>query len=247
MHFESIDIEDFRKTNRISRKYNQIWKKFAGSASIGDCSNLFQRLQPIDCYDFYLKYTKDGEETAHDRKTFKYYGRTEEEIEEVAKKYMEACGNTSFTFEEFVKNVYMHTIVETFLGQIKERQVNQILTDMGYTYEKPIGNEDSHMGIDFKVYKDGRLSFMLQVKPISFFNGIHNKSLIEDRIGAFEKETLVSKKFNVPTYYVVYDTDNGGKVRWLSEDGKLCFKLQRLCNQENGYPRELPKEYKEIE
>ena len=90
MHFDKIDKKDFQKTNRISRKYNMQWKKYAGRSSIGDCSNLFQRLRPTDYYDFYLKYTKDGEETVHNRELFKHCGRTEEEIEEVARKYM-AC------------------------------------------------------------------------------------------------------------------------------------------------------------
>lgn len=243
MHFDKIDREEFKKTNRISRKYNTQWKKFAGRNSIGDCSNLFQRLRPTDYYDFYVKYTKDGEETVSNRKDFLHYGRTEEEIEHVARKYMDACGNTSFTFEEFVKNVYMHTIIETFDGQIKEQEVNQLLANMGYTYEKPQGNEDSRFGIDFKVYKNGVLRFVLQVKPISFFKGHYNRSLIEDRIGAFEKETLVKRNLGVQTYYMVYKLDDNGTVEWLTENGKMCFELQRLCNQENGWPNELPNEF----
>lgn len=246
MRFTEIKKEDFKKTNRISKKYNTQWKKYAGRNSIGDCSNLFQRLRPVNYYDFYLKYTKDGEDTVHNRQEFKYYGRTEEEIEEVAKKYMAECGNTSYTIEEFIKNVYMHVIIETFDGQIKEQDVNQLLVNMGYTYEKPEKNEDSRFGIDFKVYKDCKLAFVLQIKPISFFLGRHNRSLIEDRIGAFEKQSLVLNKFNVPTYYMVYKADDNGKVGWLTENGKLCFELKRLCNQEDGLPYELPNNFIEL-
>lgn len=244
MHFDEIDIGDFSKTNYISRKYNHAWKRFAGRRNIGDCSNLFQRLQPSDCYDFYIKYTEDGEKTVHDRESFMYCGRTEDEIEELAKKYMKACGNPSFPFEDFVKNIYMHTIVETFLGQEKEKQVGQMLVNMGYTYEKPVGNEDSRMNIDFKVYKGGKMMFVLQVKPKSFFTGTRNYSLIEDRIAAFRKELLVLENFGVPTYYMLYKTDNKGNIGWLSEGGKVCFRLSRLCNEETGYPMKLPNEYK---
>ena len=222
------------------------WKKYAGRSSIGDCSNLFQRLRPTDYYDFYLKYTKDGEETVHNREVFKHCGRTEEEIEEVARKYMAECGNTSFTFEDFVKNVYMHTIIETYDGQTKEQDVNQILANLGYTYEKPEKSEDSRFGIDFKVYKDGKLVFVLQIKPISFFLGSKNYSLIQDRIGAFEKQSLVMDRLHVPTYYMVYKADDNGNVGWLTENGKLCFELKRLCNQENGFPYELPNEFMEL-
>ena len=246
MHFDKIDKKDFQKTNRISRKYNMQWKKYADRPSIGDCSNLFQRLRPTDYYDFYLKYTKDGEETVHNREVFKHCGRTEEEIEEVARKYMAECGNTSFTFEDFVKNVYMHTIIETYDGQTKEQDVNQILANLGYTYEKPEKEEDSRFGIDFKVYKDGKLVFVLQIKPISFFLGSKNYSLIQDRIGAFEKQSLVMDRLHVPTYYMVYKADDNGNVGWLTENGKLCFELKRLCNQENGLPYELPNEFMEL-
>ena len=246
MHFDKIDKEDFKKTNRISRKYNTQWKKYAGRNSIGDCSNLFQRLRPVNYYDFYLKYTKDGEETVNNRSEFKYYGRTEDEIEEVARKYMTECNDNSFTFEEYVKNVYVHTIIETFDGQMKEQNISQLLVNMGYTYEKPKDNEDSRFGIDFKVFKDNRLVFVLQIKPISFFIGTHNRSLIEDRIGAFEKQSLVLDRFKVPTYYMVYKVDDDGVVEWLSEDGKMCFELKRLCNQENGHPYELPNEFVKI-
>ena len=243
MHFDKIDKKEFQKTNRISRKYNKQWKKFAGRNSIGDCSNLFQRLQPTDYYDFYVKYTKDGEETVHNRETYKHYGRTEKEIEEVARNYMNECGNTSFSFDEFVKNVYMHTIIETYDGQKKEECVNQILANLGYTYEKPQNIEDSRFGIDFKVFKENKLVFVLQIKPISFFLGNKNYSLIQDRISAFEKQMLVQNKFNVPTYYMVYKSDDDGNVSWMSENGKLCFELKHLCNQENGLPYELPKEF----
>ncbi len=244
MLFDSINKEDFRKTNNISKKYNKQWKKFAGRNSIGDCSNLFQRLQPSDYYDFYVKYTKDGEETVSNRSNFIYYGRTEDEIKSIAEKYREECGDYSYPLEDYIKNIYMHTIVETFDGQIKEQQVNQLLTNMGYTYEKPEKDEDSKYGIDFKVFKKGKLSFVLQVKPISFFRGSGNESLICDRKEAFEKQRMVYNIYKVPTYYMVYNTANGEKVQWLTENGKLCFELKRLLNRENGLPYSLPKEYK---
>lgn len=243
MRFNEINREEFKKTNRISRRFNTQWRKYASRNSIGDCSNLFQRLHPTDYYDFYVKYTKDGEETVHNRSEFKYYGRTEEEIEKVAKKYMSECGKTSYTLDEFIMNVYMHVIIETFDGQIKEQEVCQLLVNMGYTYERPEKNEDSRFGIDFKVFKGDELKFILQIKPISFFTGIYNRSLILDRINAFEKQSLVLERYKVPTYYMVYKADNDGQVGWLSEHGNMCFELKRLCNQENGHPYELPTEY----
>lgn len=244
MLFDYIDKKDFKRTNCISRKYNVQWKKFAGRNSIGDCSNLFQRLRPSDYYDFYVKYTKDGEETLSKRSEFPFYGRTEEEIRIIAEKYREECGDYTYPLEDYIKNVYMHTIVETFDGQIKEQQVNQLLTDMGYTYEKPEQNEDSRYGIDFKVLKNNKLVFVLQIKPISFFIGSSNQSLIEDRKGAFEKQRLVNDRYKVPTYYMIYKTTDNGNVQWLSENGKICFELKRLLNRENGLPYSLPKEYK---
>lgn len=239
---DTFNKKDFKKTNRISRKYNTQWKKFACRNSIGDCSKLFQRLRPTSYYDFYVKYTKDGEETASNRKEMLYYGRTEDEIRIIAEKYREACRDYTYPLEDYIKNVYMHTIIETYDGQVKEEQLNEMLTRLGYTYEKPEGDEDAKYGIDFKVFKNGKLSFVLQVKPISFFLGWSNQSLIEDRIGAFKKEQLVRECFNVSTYYMVYKIDDDGNVQWLSENGKMCFELKRLCNKDNGLPHILPHE-----
>lgn len=240
MHFDKIDRKEFKRTNAISRKYNIQWKKYAGRNCIGDCSNLFQRLRPVNYYDFYLKYTQDGIKTAAERNTFKYSGRTEKEIEELAVQYKNECGDDSFPLESYIKNIYMHAIIETFDGQMKELQINQLLTNMGYTYEKPEKNEDSRYGIDFKVYKGGTLVFMLQIKPISFFKGVDNLSLIEDRLSAFRKQSLVQQRYKVPTYYMVYKMNDNGTVRWMSENGKLCFELQRLCNGDSGLPNTLP-------
>lgn len=247
MLYSQIDKKDFKRTNAISRKYNKEWKKFSGRSSIGDCSNLFQRLRPSSYYDFYKKYTKDGEETINSRNEFIFYGRTENEIIEVAKKYRDECGDYSYPLEDYIKNVYMHVIVETFDGQVKEQQINQLLTNMGYTYDKPENDEDACYGIDFKVYKDNRLSFVLQIKPISFFIGTKNKSLIDDRISAFTKQEKVYSKFNVHTYYMVYSSDDDGNVKWLTENKKLCFELWRLCNKDNGIPYRLPNQYIELQ
>lgn len=244
MHFDKIDKSDFKKTNCISRKYNTQWKKFAGRNSIGDCSNLFQRLRPNSYYDFYLKYTKDGEETVSNRKEMLYYGRTEDEVEEIAKKYREECNDYSYPLEDYIKNVYMHTIIETYDGQIKEQQISQLLVNMGYAYEKPEKDEDSKYGIDFKVLKNGVLSFVLQIKPLSFFRGVNNQSLIVDRINAFHKQELVLKEYKIPTFYMIYKVDDDGNVEWLCENNKVCFELSRLCNKENGFPYTLPKEFK---
>lgn len=242
MRFNDINKKDFKRTNVISRKYNTQWKKYAGRNCIGDCSKLFQRLRPTSYYDFYVKYTKDGEETVSNRKEMLHYGRTEDEIEELAKEYQNECCDYSYPLDDYIKNVYMHTIIETYDGQIKEEQVNQILSNLGFTYEKPEGNEDARLGIDFKVFKDGKLSFVIQIKPKSFFVGHKNQSLIDDRIGAFHKEELVKKKLGVNTYYMVYLADDNGNVEWLAENGKMCFELSRLCNKSNGLPKILPRE-----
>lgn len=246
MRYSNIDKIELKKSNVISRKYNTVWKRFAGRSSIGDCSNLFQRLNPTSYYDFYVKYTKDGEETVGNREDFLYYGRTEGEIEELAKKYMEACGDYSFSLSQYIDNIYMHTIIETFDGQMKERSVGEILLNKGFTYEKPKKDEDACMGIDFKVYKDGKFIFALQIKPISFFKGFNNKSLIEDRKNSFHKERMVKEVFNVPTYYMVYKSDDSdGSVTWLSHNdinnSNLCFHLSELCSGDTGYPYDLSK------
>lgn len=243
MLFDDIHKKDFEQTKYISKKYNKQWKRFAGRNFVGDCSELFKRLCPSNYYEFYVKYTKDGERTENNRLELPYCGRSENEIKILSEKYKRACGDTSIPLEEFIKNIYCHIIIETFDGHMAEKECGDILNNLWYCYEKPNGDEDALLAIDFKVKKGDKLIFLLQIKPISFFRGNKNESLIEDRKYAFEKIRKCRKIFNVPTFYMVYKSNDDGTVKWLTENNKLCFKLDRLCDEQTGLVKEIPNEF----
>lgn len=237
-----IDGKIFYETKRTLWKYNDNWKRISGAPYIGNCTENYRKLSPKSYYDFYAKYVEDGKNVHLDKK---YRGRTEEELTDLAHKYKVMCGNPDIDVDVFRRNIILHTIIETFDGKGYEREVSKHLLNLGYTFTYPTGVEDSRYGIDFKVYKDDELKFILQVKPITFFYGKHNKPLIGDRICAFEKQSLVDATLKVPTWFMIYKIDeNDEKGLWLlNKDGGLCHKLSDLINQENGYPYDLPNNF----
>ena len=233
MQFLYNDKSKYTNTKRILRQYNVEWKKYAGRNYIGDCSKLFQRLNPESYTDFYKKYIEDGEKHKNNDELLIYRGRTEEEITNIAKMYQKDCNRFDIPLETFILNIICHVIHETYDGQNVEREVGKMLNKLNYIYKKPDGNEDAKYGIDFKVYSKDKLMFILQIKPMSFFTGNSNKSLIEDRINAFHKERLCNDMFGCKVYYMAYQINNNGGIYWYQDkNNKKCQLLSHFCNED---------------
>ena len=46
--YNNIDPVEFKKTNRISYKYNTVWLGLTKRKFLGACADIYQRLQPKD-------------------------------------------------------------------------------------------------------------------------------------------------------------------------------------------------------
>lgn len=221
LNFNSID--EFKEAKRKLWKYNKIWKKYSARRYVGDCSYLYKKLKPISYQDFYEKYTIDGEANKGKETTLR--GRTKEEIYEIAKQYQNECDNT-IDIEVYVKNIYMHVIIETYDGQrIENELINRIHIEQGITLIQSYGDDDAKMGIDMRNKK-----YALQIKPISFFRSNKNVSLIEDRANAFVKKDKCYQTYNINTYYIIYDIiDDKSYKLYCHDNGKITFHLEELC------------------
>lgn len=243
-----ITNDDFIRSKVKLRKYNQEWKKYSARKYVGDCSYLFEKLKPTSYKDFYEKYVNDGDNTFGKIGTDDYQrGRTEFEIIDNAKFLYETIRkhypNDDVHFSDCLNVTVGHTIHETYDGHIVENIVDKMLTDKGLKMVKPMGDADTLYGIDRFCYMGDKLVFTLQIKPISFFLGNSNKSLISDRISAFNKCDKVQKAFNVKTYYIIYDSSvsSENKVGFVSKsNGKMAFELSEVCNID-GSAKSLPK------
>lgn len=241
MSFDNIN--EYYITKQILWKYNKIWKKFSYRKWIGDCSFLYKKFRPVSYEDFYQKYVKDGENNKVD--DIRFRGRTEKEIYQIALQYRSLC-DINIDIDIYVKNIILHTIIETYNGQKIEETIQEYIESKGYNVIRCCGDEDAEYGIDLKVHNDTE-TFALQIKPLSFFKGNKNISLINDRISAFVKEQKCYNTFNIKTYYIVYDIISTNQFKILKNKNKILFKLKHLCHTngivdeciENCYDKEV--------
>lgn len=243
-----ITNDEFIKSKIKLKKYNQEWKKYSARKYVGDCSYLFEKLKPSSYKDFYEKYINDGKKTSGSTNIDDYHrGRTEWEIIDNAKYlYDTICKrypDDNVNFVDCLNVTVGHTIHETYDGHIVENIVDEMFNKKGLKTIKPCGDADTLYGIDRFCYIDDKLQFTSQIKPISFFLGNSNRSLIEDRISAFNKGRKAQEVFNVKMYYIIYDgsvssENNVGFV--CKSNNKMAFELSELCNGD-GTVKILPK------
>ena len=214
--------------------YSIIWRnKYSGRPSVGSCMWLCKHLNPSTYEDFFNKYVESGiKDVWKDRygKKSSGRGRTLDELEEIAINWRADCGNPpDLDLCTFFDAVVLHVIIETFMGKDKELEARDILEGNGFITEDGTDEEDTEMNIDFKVYKDGELKYLMQVKPVSFITS-SNRDTKNDRIEAFKKHENGHKKYpGIPYYYLVYDASNG---LWIvNEDkGRCLFEYEELVD-----------------
>lgn len=198
------------------------------SCYIGNCTNLYHKLKPLNYKDFYDKELKYAEEN-HDL-PISERGLTYEEFYMLAHKYkklVEDKTNLTYDLSVYFYALICHAIVETFVGQKKERMIMDYSSKKGYEAKKVEGKKDAKDGVDIKVIGNG-LSFYIQVKPISFFKAKYPDTH-KHRIKACRKREEVLDLEGLDTYYAIYDSDwKTSQVKWVSNNGRILFKINEL-------------------
>ncbi len=242
-----------KKILNSNAKSRLIYKnKCSYSRFIGNCTNLYHRLKPLDYKDFYDKELKYAEEN-HDL-PIEERGLTYEEFYMLAHKYktlLEDCTALRYDISVYFYSLVCHAIVETFVGQKKEESIMEHITGKGFKVNKVDGKKDAKYGVDIEVIGKGQ-HFYLQVKPISFFKSDYPDTH-EDRIDACRKREEVLKLEGLDTYFIIYDLNwETSQIKWLNnKTSGILFKISDLFRYDkddikNSIVRlELPTEYME--
>ena len=209
---------------------SMIWRnRFAPSNKIGNCTNLYRKLKPLNCEDFYLKYIDYAEK--HSDLPISKRGLSYDELISLCEKYkadVEEKTNVNYDLSVYFHDALCHIILETWEGQQNERDFAAFLEKLGYSCSTFDGSVDSEYGVDIKVTRsDGRISG-IQIKPISFF--VSNRNDVQsDRINLCYKYESALHNFGFKTYYAIYVKDKAtGEVKWLKNGDGYRFRIDEL-------------------
>lgn len=219
---ETVNFNDVSSTSWMTKDFNRYWYRLNNRENVGDMTYLYNKYQPTSYEDFYVKYTTDtvGENP-------KWHGRSEEELDEIAKRYQELSNRYDVNLSTFKNNIIWHTIVQTFDGHKKELELKQYLNSLGHDVRGVDPELDAKYGVDLAFYKGGQLRFYIQVKPYTFILGNSNWSLINDRKLALQK----GRQLQVPTYFAFYDKSG----KWLTNPHIVSRLTDYIDN--NGYTK----------
>lgn len=218
----TINATICREAESLHPKWKDAWYGLNQTYRWGCVAYLYKKYGRPDNYQaFYDYYVTDI--TGEAPQT---YGRSEDYIYEYAEALKEKSGENYPTMD-YYNYIVKKLIVDTLDGAQKENEAAQFIKEQGYTLEEPTYLEDKDLGIDLKAYKDGKLKFMVQVKPHTFFLGNNNKGLLNDRNKAVVKEKSAKKIYGVPVYYMVYNKRTGD---WITHNGHKALKLNDLLN-----------------
>lgn len=249
-------LDYYRENKRkFNKRYNYKWKAIAGPDYLGSCSYLFQTFykewkvnhsteypKTNDFARYYFSHVNIDDDTdGIKRPNSVKYGRSVDQLLNLAKFYRDSCGNYDIPLEEYFDDVVNHAIVETYNGQMREIRLKDRYESRGFIVESLNGKWDKDFGVDSIIKnKSGVILEYIQCKPVTTFLGSTNKSLIEDRKMFYKKEKDKKKECEklgypyYPTKFILYNERYPDK--WCSIKGKKSFLLEDLCDKD-GLPR----------
>ena len=174
---------------------------------IGNITQLFRMYEPKTSEEFYYKYISDSG----------------------GQRLLEASILLSESSKIDIKicqaYIYKKIFVEAFGGCYKELEMKELVENKGYDFAFPTVQEDQNLGVDGKVFKDNKLDFMIQLKPVSFFRS-NRPILVRKRIEMMKKWKLTVDTFGVETFYLIYD-NNG----WIKNENNYLFRISDLIER----------------
>ena len=234
MEIFEFDIDECIRCKKIlnrNKKSSSIYKdKCSYSCFIGNCTNLYHKLKPLNYKDFYDKELKYAEENHN--LPISERGLTYEEFYMLAHKYkvlVEEYTALKYDISVYFYSLICHAIVETFVGQKTEGIAMNYISKKGYEVRKVEGKKDAKYGIDIEVIGKEQ-HFYVQVKPISFFTA-QREHTHEDRISACKKrEKVLESPEKLDTYYMIYELNwKTSQIKWVpKKKNKLLFKIDDL-------------------
>ena len=221
-----------KKTNKNQTIRNVYKNNFSPSNVIGQCITLCEKLKPISCEDFEIKYHEYAQNNIN--LPIKERGLTKEELITTVKKFKEKCetADKSLTYDEkiYYDTLICHIITETYYGYLREQLLMNYINNIGLQIKKSSYKEDAKKSIDFIVNNNDE-EYYIQVKPLSFFKGLHYTDTYRDNQKMVDNAIYLSDKENKKFYVCIYEIDEkNGVVKWVKNDNKICHEINQIYN-----------------
>lgn len=227
---ESIKAK--KKTNKIQIIRNVYKNCFAPSNVIGRCITLCEKHKPTSCEDFEEKYHKYAQENIN--LPIKERGLTKDELLSTVKKFKQKCEeiDNSLNYDEktYYDTLICHIITETYYGYLREQLLMNYINNIGLQIKKSSYKEDAKKSIDFIVNNNDE-EYYIQVKPLSFFKGLHYTDTYRDNQKMVDNAIYLSNNENKKFYVCIYEIDEeNGVVKWVKNDNKICHEINHIYN-----------------
>lgn len=199
------------------------WYGMNSTYNFGCMTYLYKKYNnPKTVQEFFNKYISDTI-SQDNRQCGRNYNHIINKAKTLASK-----DNFTYSMDEYIDFIIKKLFIDTFNGCQKEVELKELIEKKGFTTKQPSLDDDLQLGIDLFAYKDGKLKFLIQTKPITFFLGNRNLGLINDRVLALQKQALAEETYKVKVIYCIYNKD-----KWIkNNNGGIGFKLERLIEND---------------
>ena len=207
-------------------------KELKYGSNIGYVSNLMKRLNPSSYKDAYDLYIESGRNEKNMPPTKR--GRDENELEALAKRWMDFYGKGDIPLSDFYDALVLHAIIETYDGFRFEKEAKDKLSEAGYETSWATASEDGKYGVDI-VARNELSTILIQIKPVSFFlsRRMHTKS---DRAKMWIHMNAAKNDFGESLIYkfLIYDGKTGMWV-FNEKSGRCAFDYDELVDIGGNY------------
>lgn len=193
-----IDSYNFNK-HLIKDIENQLVYEWNNGLShpdkIGKLDQLWRSYcKPTDHIEFFNRYAED-------------FG-----LEELIDSTIQLSQRTNINLQLCEAWVYDRIFIKNTIGAYMESQAIKMLNSWGYFACGTDYEVDTTDGLDILVYQNGRLTYGIQVKPLSFFLGY--KPITHWKQKEMEEKLTNSEiKYNIQCYLFVYDSRT---LQWVN-------------------------------
>lgn len=219
--FETIKKTELNNDYTLREK----WYKLNAIKNIGCCSYLYRKYDyPTDYEDFYNNYTADVTTNYSE-----VNGRSEEYLNYLSTTLGNYDGNR-YSKEDYFNFIIKKIVCETVDGCSKEKDAKDLIESKGFDTKLPNPYEDTKLGVDLFVYKEGKLLCGLQVKPSGYFMGNNWDYLVKKRQFTVKQAKRFEREYKVPMLFFLYDKYSGN---WVKNDkGTFSHRLKDLVNED---------------
>lgn len=228
--WKGVDYYEEQKELLNKVRFAVPWRDIYSKRNVsGPCVKTCMRLKPINAEDFYNRAGEICDKLS------------KENMENIAFKWKQYCGEEEIPLSTFYDVVVCHNIIETFRGHETEIMVANMMREAGFEIVPTTDDDDAKRGIDIFARK-GDKNVFIQVKVISYLFG-SKPDLVADRSKVFTQYIPNQKKMygeGIPYYWIFYDYKTKEWI-WNPETNSFRWDIEKLLSQNGNFM--IKKEY----